>query len=100
MVALPIARLWAAERGLATVAPHDECDITQKGGQFPTAGGTVIMAKAAGAFSVLGVVVMGASEALMPRHLGEGRKKLPSPLDAVRNSSTPRRSPLSSPVAG
>jgi hypothetical protein len=37
MVALPIARLWAAERGLATVAPHDECDITQKGGQFPTA---------------------------------------------------------------
>jgi hypothetical protein len=30
---------------------------------------------------------MGASEGPTPRLLGEGRPKLPSPLDAVRNSS-------------
>jgi hypothetical protein len=34
-----------------------------------------------------GVVVKGASEAPVPCLLGEGRLKLPSPLDAVRNSS-------------
>jgi hypothetical protein len=41
----------------------------------------------AGAFSIHGVVVAGASEAPALRLLGEGRLKLPSPLDAVRTSS-------------
>jgi hypothetical protein len=45
------------------------------------------MAYVARAFSVHGVVAMLASEAPTPRLLGEGRSKLPSPLDAVRNSS-------------
>jgi hypothetical protein len=47
-------------------------------------GETVIMA---GAFSILGVVVTGVSEAPVPRLLGQGRPKLPSPLVVVRNSS-------------
>jgi hypothetical protein len=37
--------------------------------------------------SIHGVVAMGAGEAPVPYLLGEGRSKLPSPLDAVRNSS-------------
>jgi hypothetical protein len=45
------------------------------------------MARVAGAFSIHGVVAMGAGGAHVPRLLGEGRPKLPSPLDDVRNSS-------------
>jgi hypothetical protein len=41
-----------------------------------------------GAFSIQGVVVTGAGGAPVPRLLGEGRPEPPSPLDAVRNSST------------
>jgi hypothetical protein len=44
------------------------------------------MALAAGAFSICGVVVMGASEAPMLRLLVEGRPKLPTSLGAMRNS--------------
>jgi hypothetical protein len=40
------------------------------------------------AFSIHGVVVAGVSEAPALHLLGEGRLKLPSPLDAVRTSST------------
>jgi hypothetical protein len=40
----------------------------------------------AGAFSIHGVVVMGAGGVPVPRLLGEGRLKLPSLLDAMRNS--------------
>jgi hypothetical protein len=50
-------------------------------------GGTIIVAWAAGEFSIHGVVVMGASKAPVPRLLGEGRPKPLSPLNAVRNSS-------------
>jgi hypothetical protein len=51
-------------------------------------GETVVMACVAGAFSIHGVVVAGASEAPVLRHLGKGSSKLPSPLDVVRTSST------------
>jgi hypothetical protein len=41
----------------------------------------------AGAFSIFGVDVTGAGEAPVLCLLGEGRLKLPSPLDVVRNFS-------------
>jgi hypothetical protein len=44
------------------------------------------MACVARAFSIHGVVVVGVSEAPTPRLLGEGRTKLLSPLDTVKNS--------------
>jgi hypothetical protein len=44
------------------------------------------MACIAGAFSIHGVVVAGASEALMLCLLGEGRLMVPSPHDAMRKS--------------
>jgi hypothetical protein len=44
------------------------------------------MACVAGAFSIHGVVVAGASEALMLCLLGEGRLMVPSPHDAMRKS--------------
>jgi hypothetical protein len=44
------------------------------------------MARAAKASSIHCVVVLEASEAPMPRLLGEGTTKLPSPLNAVSNS--------------
>jgi hypothetical protein len=50
-------------------------------------GGTVIMARVAGAFSICGVVVMGANEALVLRVLREGKPEPPSPLDVMWNSS-------------
>jgi hypothetical protein len=46
------------------------------------------MAWVAEALSILGVVVAGASEVPIPRLLGEGSLELPSPLDAMKNSST------------
>jgi hypothetical protein len=49
-------------------------------------GGAVIVTGAARAFSIYGVVVMGAGEVLMLHLLGEGRPKPSSPLDAIRNS--------------
>jgi hypothetical protein len=43
------------------------------------------MACVAGAFSIHGVVVARVSEAPALCFLGEGRSKLPSPLDSMRN---------------
>jgi hypothetical protein len=45
------------------------------------------VASVTGAFSVQGVVVMGAGGAPVPCLLGEGRTKPPSLLDAMRNFS-------------
>jgi hypothetical protein len=50
-------------------------------------GETVIMACVAGAFSIHSVVVAGANEGLVLHLLVEGKPKLPTPLDALRNSS-------------
>jgi hypothetical protein len=50
-------------------------------------GGNIIMACVVGAFSFQGVVVAGASGAPVLCLLGERRLNLPSPLDAMRNSS-------------
>jgi hypothetical protein len=49
--------------------------------------GTIVMTRVARAFSIHGVVVTGMGRAPVPGLLGEGRLELPSPLDAVRNSS-------------
>jgi hypothetical protein len=49
-------------------------------------GGNINVACVAGAFSLHGVVVAGASEAPVLRLLGEGWSKLPSPINTMRNS--------------
>jgi hypothetical protein len=41
----------------------------------------------AGAFSIHSVVMVGARTVLVLRLMGEGRLKLPSPLDTMRNSA-------------
>jgi hypothetical protein len=90
-VALPLARSWAAEHRLASAALHDDRDVARKRERFsaavPPSVGEQSSWLEVGASSIHCMVVMGASEALMPRLLGQGRPKLPSPLDAVRNSS-------------
>jgi hypothetical protein len=50
-------------------------------------GGTVVVACVAGAFSIHGVFASRVNSALALRLMGEGRSKLPSLHDAMRNYS-------------
>jgi hypothetical protein len=50
-------------------------------------GGTVIVARATGGFSIHGVIVTGVDRAPTPHLLGKGRPEPPSPLDVMWNSS-------------
>jgi hypothetical protein len=49
-------------------------------------GGNLVMADGAGAFYIQGMVVDGANEATVLCLMGEGRPKLPCPIDTMRNS--------------
>jgi hypothetical protein len=88
VVTLIPVRRGDVEHGIALVVLHGERDVAQRAGWFPAVAPpvhriNVVMARA---FSFHVVVVVGASGAPVLHHLEERWPKLPSPLNAMRNS--------------
>jgi hypothetical protein len=69
------------------ISPPDQCAVARGGRSVSGHGRVVTIARAVRVFSGHNLVVAGAGEAPVPCLLGEGRSILPSPSEAMWNSS-------------